>query len=177
MHDDPANPTTSDFKDFLVALKDESTFYHKLVYKRLWAINNLTTPKGKNCNLADAFRVYLVDKYGGIYLDLDTFPVKPFDDFIMSKKNFSTKYLPNQYDNFFFGCEKGKVFDDFLYFSTKNYDHAVKHTDLTILYPYAIIRHCEYKSSIPKLFYDCKLQYGQKLIDEKFLPYYYIDHF
>jgi len=28
----------------------------------------------------DAFRLYLINKYGGIYIDVDTRPLRPFDD-------------------------------------------------------------------------------------------------
>jgi hypothetical protein len=33
---------------------------------------------------ANALRHFLLDKYGGIYLDCDTFPVKPFDEKLLS---------------------------------------------------------------------------------------------
>lgn len=38
--------------------------------------------------LADIFRLYILNKYGGIYLDCDTFPLKPFDNKLLEYKQF-----------------------------------------------------------------------------------------
>lgn len=37
---------------------------------------------------SDIFRLALLNEYGGIYVDCDTFPIKPFDSNIMNMKNF-----------------------------------------------------------------------------------------
>ena len=39
---------------------------------------------GLYCTISDYYRSYLIRKYGGIYLDLDTFPLKPFDDELLN---------------------------------------------------------------------------------------------
>lgn len=41
-----------------------------------------------NTAMSDALRFYLLDTYGGIYLDCDTFPVKPFDDRLLNMDYF-----------------------------------------------------------------------------------------
>lgn len=41
-----------------------------------------------NTAFSDAFRFYLVDTYGGIYVDCDTLPVKPFDTLLLKEKYF-----------------------------------------------------------------------------------------
>lgn len=35
--------------------------------------------------LSDILRMEILNEYGGIYVDCDTFPIKPFDDDIISK--------------------------------------------------------------------------------------------
>jgi mannosyltransferase OCH1-like enzyme len=47
--------------------------------------------------LANILRLELISKYGGIYLDCDTFPVKPFDDELLNRNNFCC-YTPTSYD-------------------------------------------------------------------------------
>lgn len=39
--------------------------------------------------LSDIYRLMLIDKLGGIYVDADTFPMKPFDDSILRLDNFT----------------------------------------------------------------------------------------
>jgi hypothetical protein len=38
----------------------------------------------------------IINTYGGIYLDLDTFPLKPFDDKLLQKEFFTVR---RHYDN------------------------------------------------------------------------------
>jgi mannosyltransferase OCH1-like enzyme len=66
----------------------------------------------KRQRLCDIFREYLINKYGGIYLDCDTFPVKPFDDDLLNHSSFiATSYVRSINriitDNYFFGQVKG----------------------------------------------------------------------
>ena len=44
-------------------------------------------------HISDTYRRKLLNKYGGIYLDCDTFPVRPFDDELLKNKSFKSKYL------------------------------------------------------------------------------------
>ena len=62
-----------------------------------------------NVLLSNILRVYIINKYGGIYLDCDTFPIKPFDDKLLSLQNFCiTTLSPNGLlykGRYFFGRE------------------------------------------------------------------------
>lgn len=58
----------------------ENYNFYKHMVVRPWAKKHLVGKVGHITAISDAFRFYLLNKYGGIYLDLDTFPVKPFDD-------------------------------------------------------------------------------------------------
>lgn len=63
--------------------------------------------------LADVFRLEILNEFGGIYIDCDTFPLKPFDDYILLKPFIVQSYLnlvhdKNVYphiilDNYFIG--------------------------------------------------------------------------
>ena len=63
--------------------------------------------------LSDIFRVQLVSKIGGIYVDCDTFPVKPFSNEILNLKKFVVmRHYNNQLsttgiDNYFIGQAPG----------------------------------------------------------------------
>lgn len=63
-----------------------------------------------NTCFSDTFRCFLIDKYGGIYVDCDTFPAKSFDEKLLSHKKFhctvkwSIAVYP-QLDIFFIGGE------------------------------------------------------------------------
>ena len=38
--------------------------------------------------LSDIYRLKLVSEFGGLYVDCDTFPLKPFDDKLLQLKRF-----------------------------------------------------------------------------------------
>lgn len=84
------------------------------IYDSKWKYDNLYTKVGKNVHFCDVFRIYIINKYGGIYLDCDTFPIRQFDDELLSHKCFSTRnyYYTKKcgpwHDIFFLGTEKGK---------------------------------------------------------------------
>ena len=42
--------------------------------------------------LSNILRLELLNNYGGIYLDCDTFPNKPFDDELLNRKSFTVKH-------------------------------------------------------------------------------------
>jgi mannosyltransferase OCH1-like enzyme len=56
--------------------------------------------------LADIFRLAVLNKYGGIYLDCDTYPLKPFDSLLMTKNFTVARHTYNNIiipDSFFMG--------------------------------------------------------------------------
>lgn len=75
----------------------------------------------RNCQsvrFVDVLKFYLLDKYGGIFLDCDTFPVKPFDDILLQNEFFTCRSLIGKtdffddiciFDQFFIGSMPGKV--------------------------------------------------------------------
>jgi len=70
-----------------------------------------TNPKPFVISLSDVYRKILIDRYGGIYLDLDTFPIKPFDDYLLSQGFMGSTYISENHcfmrrDIFFIGCKK-----------------------------------------------------------------------
>jgi mannosyltransferase OCH1-like enzyme len=61
--------------------------------------------------LSDIVRVELINEYGGIYLDCDTYPLKPFDDKLLSYESFCVWRHYLEYvnsDNYFMGSVSRK---------------------------------------------------------------------
>ena len=100
-------------------------------------------------------RFYLLDKYGGIYLDCDTFPVKPFDDLLLQNEFFACRSFIGKndiyddicsYDIFFIGSMPGKAFHYY-----KGYDSKLKPNTFNllkeeVLYEYTDRNFAEYES-------------------------------
>ena len=100
-------------------------------------------------------RFYLLDKYGGIYLDCDTFPVKPFDDLLLQNEFFACRSFIGKndiyddicaYDIFFIGSMPGKAFHYY-----KGYDSKLKPNTFNLLkeealYEYTDRNFAEYES-------------------------------
>jgi hypothetical protein len=81
--------------------------------------------------LSDFLRFELLYYYGGIYLDCDTFPVKPFDD-LLNRNCFSQSILtlkPKKYKNL-------NLNDDYTYYYDYNF---MNHLDKYLLYMYTDI--------------------------------------
>ena len=88
---------------------------------------------GKNIRaiqlLSDILRLELINTYGGIYVDCDTYPIKPFDENILIYNKFTVErhfdtgflYKTNQLhiDNYFFGTS-GKEFDQIYNYEMDN---------------------------------------------------------
>ena len=122
--------------------------------------------------ICDIYRKEILYKYGGIYLDCDTFPVQPFDDKLLSLNSFCCKsILEKQHnriipDNFFIGSIKDvKTFDTAKegLIQCKNRietNHIINTNDEKFY-------QMKYK------FDNCLLKYGEKY-NEKSL---YIDHY
>ena len=106
---DPYRSSNKDIKYILESLNDKSTPYYELCNreyaKKFYYKNDI----GKLSALCDCLRFYLINKYGGIYLDCDTFPIKPFDNELLEKNtNIITKvYIKKHdwYDCFFIGSQ------------------------------------------------------------------------
>lgn len=67
--------------------------------------------------LSDIFRLEVLNIYGGIYLDCDTFPIKPFDNYILNLKKFCVyDKIGSLYkiNNYFIGHNKTSFWDNYL---------------------------------------------------------------
>lgn len=123
---------------------------------------------------SDSFRFFLLNKYGGIYLDCDTFPIKSFDDELMNNKFFMTKRLGGQTDIYFIGSIPGQAYNMFALDEEGN-EHGspeVKHAQMTDAEIYEVLGG-NFKLMRDK-FFNCKLQIGEHYNDP---DYAYIDHF
>jgi hypothetical protein len=102
-------------------------------------------------------------KYGGIYLDCDTFPVRPFDDALLNHTEFDVtiSWGWNQFitrDVFFLGkCNK-----KYLETHPKNHVFLYPHTETMKFF------------ELRDKFFNCTLKYGEYYGDPK---YYYINHY
>ena len=85
--EDARRPVHPDVAECLRLVRDGSSKYHRIfdvpIFKGMFRNETVF-----NTALSDAVRFYLLDKYGGIYLDLDTWPVAPFDDWLLSQRYF-----------------------------------------------------------------------------------------
>lgn len=73
----------------------KQTFYRKLIDGQyLYYHNRLRFIQ----LLADIFRLEVLNKFGGIYVDCDTFPLKPFDDTILAQPFIVQTYINLIYD-------------------------------------------------------------------------------
>ena len=128
-----------------------------LLKRRPWYKN-----RPKIINIADTYRYVLLNKYGGIYLDCDTFPVRPFDDSLLNHTQFdvTTSWYRNKFINkeiFFIG----QVNNEQLRILPKND---------CLLWPH--VETSEYDRLRDK-FFNCTLKYGEFYGDE----HYYINHY
>ena len=102
--------------------------------------------------LADVVRIELLNEFGGIYLDCDTFPRKPFDENILNNDFFIVKRSQNGgmfRDNFFMGKMKNNhnIINPYTIEATEiDHDFDLK-TDLL------------WKK---KKFFECNLKYEEK---------------
>lgn len=95
------------------------TYYKELVEQQIAFLNRFGDIPFIQL-FADVFRMELLNKFGGIYLDCDTFPIKPFDEQILSYNNFcvwDNVHNIKEKNNYFIGST-GKEFIE-NYFSDK----------------------------------------------------------
>lgn len=134
--------------------------------------NNIINKKRLNfyCYVSDIYRRLLIKKYGGIYLDCDTFPVRPFDREILKcmTSYVCTAFFPN--NNYLFHS------DIFHIGSVKC--NILKKIPVRMLYP----PHKAYrdKNKMPidykilhEKFYNCSLKYGEIKDDMKYIEHFY----
>jgi hypothetical protein len=146
-----------------------------------WSINDVENPKDELLkksvdeaiklnrkdrkfvqSVANIYRYTLLKHYGGIYLDCDTFPVKPFDDELLNHTEFDVtiSWGINSFitrDVFFIGsCNS-----EYLRTHPKNHVFLYPHTETW-----------KYKQLRDK-FFNCTLKYGEFYGDE----HYYINHY
>lgn len=118
--------------------------------------------------LTDIYRIELLNYYGGIYLDCDTFPIIPFDNKLLENIGFTVvRHFYNNYiinDNYFMGCQKNgmpyNIFDN-----TPN----IKKILQTPKNWWKNINFLKNK----RLFFKCELLYGEYSFSNNF----YIDHY
>ena len=114
IHESSIYNDNKDFKECLEILKEKN--HYSNIYNTEWRARTLSkTETSRNIRFSDALRHYIINKYGGIYLDCDTYPIKPFDDKLLNYKSFGIKTLMmnspwNWNDIFFFFFEKNMVF-------------------------------------------------------------------
>lgn len=133
---------------------------------------------GKNIRaiqlLSDILRLELLNKVGGIYVDCDTYPIKPFDNTLLSynkfvvERHFDTgfSYNTNQFhiDNYFFGISGNN--EDQIY----EYENDIKLTKI-------LQTNKNWFKDI-QYYYRKKAFFNQKLVDSMFKnKQFYIEHY
>jgi hypothetical protein len=123
--------------------------------------------KRKFCQtLCNILRLHLLNKYGGIYLDCDTFPIKPFDDWLLKQPEFCCNtflYSDKKHrerDCHFLGKSQEQCF-------RKRYQEYYVCVN-TQYYNFLNDLKWQYKR---QLFFDCKLNFVVEDCE------YYIEHF
>lgn len=130
---------------------------------------------GKNLRfiqiLSDIVRMELMNEYGGIYLDCDTFPVKPFDDELLSSGRFcvTRHYEANNIfpDNYFMGSEPSSP-TGFWEFPLRRREDVVELLQTTPNW-HSNLRFVGNRIKFRR----CSLRYGKWSLS----PDFYIDHF
>jgi len=108
------NPKESDNLDIVECMKeleDETSKYYRIFHSPHFEKCEGRNETMFNVPFSDAFRIFLLDTYGGIYLDCDTFPTKRFDDRILDMDYFQSqsKWSKNAVlpDVYFIGVKPG----------------------------------------------------------------------
>ena len=121
---------------------------------------------------SDLLRFYILNKIGGIYVDTDTFPNKPFDSSIL-KKNFFVKYYNincnSMWDDiFFFGMKPNTIcIDDYPAYDVENNDMSIYHIFRSSYFNNNYVRNKvlfkKENADLFEKFYAAKLEYDEKL--------------
>ncbi len=144
--------------DTLFLKTKQAIRYKKKVYTKFIVLSFLSV-----------FKINLLTKYGGIFLDLDTYPIKPFDEKLLSldsfyvdsfhRNNFS--YKKRNPDQYFIGCQKGSKYEEHRDFSV-----ALPHQD-------PFFRRNKKFLELRDKFLNCTLKDGERYTDKD----WYIDHY
>lgn len=73
------------------------------------SVNAANSKKIYFTKISDCLRYYLINKYGGIYVDLDIKVMSGFDDELLNNKIFICGVKNKWVDIFFIGCEKNSL--------------------------------------------------------------------
>ena len=116
--------------------------------------------------LANIVRLDLLNEYGGIYLDCDTFPVKPFDEWILNNNSFCS-YTFTSDDPYHRKKDCHFIGNDNSIHKMNTYYEA---------WEYMNVNEYNFQLDIDwnnrrKLFFNCMLDYNVKQTE------YYIEHF
>lgn len=170
---DVENTKNEDLKDCMSLINSDGNNLYKRMVNRNFAKKHLSSTRTRQLTaISDAFRLYLLNKYGGIYLDLDTFPVKPFDDKLLSYKGFVPYYKKNRSDWFFIGLPPGFISKGMIHgYAFDSEIHRIVLLDRA----YKIFK-ANLDTNVKK-FFSCKLEHGSHVLPLSFFPEYYIDHF
>lgn len=110
---DVHNTSNEDIEECIVACQRKNTFFNSWVNRLYYR----DVCKCENAKWSDALRWHLLNKYGGIYLDCDTWPVKRFDWRLVSKQSFFVTRTTNKFfyrDSFFMGFERNFLTNKFI---------------------------------------------------------------
>lgn len=118
-------------------------------------------------HICDVYRFEILQYYGGIYLDCDTFPIKPFDDKLLEMENFNVKRQSDNQktwwlDSFFCGQSDPKYY---LRLDRDKINHLDGYYNSFEKDPKFI--------ELKKKFFNCTLSYGEYFGD----PNCYINHY
>ena len=168
---DPFNSSNKDIKICLDLINTKGTFYYKF-YNRSFAKKHQFSSNGIFTRLSACLRFYLLYTYGGIYLDCDTFPIKPFDEELLNNNYFiSCRYIKSYnylfFDNFFSG--QIQTINNKIFHICKEY--LTSELDYNVLYP---LNERKIDYNLCKKFYNGTLKYGEYYGDPKFN---YLDHY
>lgn len=207
-YEDPLNSNNDDIQTCIQMCNTPGTLQYKLLHTDFEKnMSDGRYSKNKqlisNVQLSDALRYYLLNKYGGIYLDCDTFPVKRFD-YNLLEIPFSValiRHIPQITktiyfrDSFFMGFNKG--------FIDKNFHEFNEYNDLRYIFKRYLFNYVDPIGFEPlgldikkfnmfkQKFIDKKIFFGERLYDafkndminnifSNFNNYehnYYVDHF
>lgn len=179
---DTINDTDNrDINEVIDEIQNTSTFYNEL-YNSPFAVKMRKSGNlnAINSSFVDCLKFYIVNKYGGIYLDCDTFPVKPFSDDFLKNSTISAKdQLTGITDTFFMAAEPNALIcNDVLEFSEMHQHRMPCKTESVV----------QFNRSLEKMllttkirqtteFKTGKLKFGKRLYMADILENYFFDHY
>lgn len=113
-----------------LATTDDGNNFYKMFHNSKNLINTKKFSKFNGIRFSDTLRFYLLHKYGGIYVDSDTFPIKAFDENLLMDEFFACRSFIGEnhmnddiciFDIFFIGSIPGNAL--FNYY--KGYDESL----------------------------------------------------